>query len=253
MGSGYRQTVQIEEDKLLQQLSKIYNKIQFDLDSGATWEEIQALYHKKTDDTIRSSVTAIYELSAKKTVERDIRIPYFLTQQDLNEIKRVSQKYQDSFWLGLNRELTMHNKMGVKTRYDPKTLLRIKSEDKRLRNGFVGRIAESVHGEAAAVGVLSKARQVVLQHQITNRIRMLQASTTVIDQYRYGQLNEPHLVWQTDNDACEECSVLQGSTYLLNDPATPIPSQDTHPRCRCELVLEDASLEEVEEASELFF
>ena len=251
MGLGYRQAIQVEEEKLLKDLSRIYRKIQRDLKVGASWNEIESIYHQRTDDIIRASVTTIYELAARRTVEKQIKVPFFLTQLDLNEIRRLSQKYQESFWLALNREINTHSTLGIKTHYDPKTLMLIKEEDTRLRNGFIGRIAESIHGEVAAVGVLSKARQVIIQRNVATSIRLLQSSATAT---RTGaEIKQTHFIWKTDRNTCAQCSALEGTQYLIDDPGTPIPSVDTHPRCRCELVLEDAAVEDVDEASELFF
>jgi len=254
VGLGYRQSVQAQEDKLLSSLAKIYRRIQIDLKNGATWSEIQTIYHNRTDDVIRASVTTIYELAARKTAERDIKIPFFLTQRDLTEIRRLSQKYQESFWLALDREINMHSTIGVKSHYDPKTLLLIREEDTRLRQGFIGRIAQSIHGEVAAVGVVSKARQVVLQHNVATMIKTLQAATRT----RGGAeqvLSRARLVWKTDIHPCQQCEALHNTAFSLDDPDTPIPSFDTHPRCKCELVLQDASLsdESISEASEVFF
>lgn len=256
---GYRESIKVEEEKLFRSLTKIYNKVKFDLDkAGANWQDIQFLYHKKTDDIIRSSVTAVYELSARKTVERDIRVPYYLTQRDLEEIRRLSQKYQTNFWLSLDREINTHNTLGVKQRYDPDTLLLVKSEDKRLRDGFIGRIAQSVHGEAAASAVVSKARQVVSgNNNIRRRNQTEDNPYTKRRGFRKAAVEgePPSLIWKTrGSNTCIQCDSLGETRYLLDDPNTPIPSQDTHPRCQCELVLEGAALEgDIEEASELFF
>lgn len=231
--------------------------IQVDLRSaGATWTEIESIYHQRTDDIIRSSVTTIYELAARRTAEHGIRVPYFLTQQDLIEIRRLSHRYQDLFWLALNREINTHDTLGVKQHYHPKTLMLIREEDTRLRNGFIGRIAQSVHGEAAAVGAVSKARQVVLQHNVRTSIKLLQAATKQQTQQEQ-LLSKAHFTWKKadSTSTCPVCGSLEGTRYFLDDPNTPIPSHDTHPRCTCELVLEDATLEGVQavEAADLFF
>lgn len=252
----YRQELKEQEGKLYTSLFKIYRKIQRDLDNDASWNEVQALYHKQTDDIIRSAVTSIYEISARKTVERDVRRPYFLTQQDLQEIKRVAQKYQDSFWLALNREVTARSSLGgVKVHYHPETLLLIKEQDSRFRQGFISRISQSVHGEAAAIGVVSKARQVVAVPLQSQRMRRTSFRKAAIGT---GAELVPHLTWRTaeDETVCDECSGFNGQAFAL-DEDMPIPSSDTHPRCRCELVFEsgeeEEGIEEREFAEGLFF
>ena len=240
------QLIKQEEEKLNTALYKIYNKIQRDL-GDSPFTDIQYFYHRITDDLIRSGVTSIYEISARKTVEKDTKLPYFLTEVDLQEIRRLSRKYQDSFWLALNREVQLRNQLGIKTKYDPVTMLLIRQEDKRFRQGFIARITESIHGEVAGAAVLSKGRQVVVNPKInavTNKIRFRKAAAVE---------RIPHVTWKVTDMACNECSMLDGTRYLLDDPNTPIPSEATHPRCKCELVLEDAAIGGVEEAAELFF
>jgi hypothetical protein len=77
-----RQLLTQEEEKLHTKLFKIYQRIQRDLDNKTQWSDIQHLYHKQIDDNIRAAITTIYEISTRKTVERDIKVPYYLTQED---------------------------------------------------------------------------------------------------------------------------------------------------------------------------
>ena len=261
-----RQELNAEEDRLTSSLFKIYNKIQRDLaQQNVTLDEMQLLYRKRADDLIRSSVTAFYVLSARKTVERDVKVPFFLTEQDLSEIRRLSQKYQDSFWMALNREVNMRTSEGVNTKlaptYDPTTLLLVKKTaqpiDARFRQGFIGRIAQSIHGEVAASAVVSKGRQVVLPLVRSNRGDTRRRRTTA-GVFRKAATavgegeEQPHLVWVTADDevTCAQCQALEGTTYSLEEGDAIIPSEDTHPRCRCslELVVADATEGEEEEA-----
>ena len=249
------QQIKEEEEKLNTALYKIYNKIQRDL-KDSPFTDIKYSYHKQTDDLIRSSVTTIYEISAKRTVEKDVKVPYFLTEMDLQEIRRLSRKYQDKFWLALSREVQLRNQLGVKTKYDPVTLLLIRQEDKVFRQGFISRITESIHGEVAAWAVVSKAKQVVEVNRVDNRGVKYRGLSKTVYRKAAAEATErtPHVTWKATDMACPKCSLLDGTRYLLDDPDTPIPSADerSHPRCKCQLVLEDAAIE-VEEAAELFF
>jgi len=275
MGLGYRQNIQVEENRLELALSKIYKRIQFDLESGLSIGEMHTLYQKPIHDTIRASVTSVYVLSAKKSVEQDIRVPFFLTELDLQEIRRLSQKYEDSFLMSVSREANMRTSEGVKTKplppmYDPNSLLLIKRDeqqptDTRFRQGFIGRIAQSIHGEVSASAVVSKGRQLVLPTVRRNRRDTRRRGTSLFRRAASAAATEengiePHLIWRTADDeaTCPECQALEGTTYSLEDiGSVPIPSETTHPRCRCELELEDADtaleVSDELEASSLFF
>jgi hypothetical protein len=91
------------ESRLFDQLSRVYRNIQRDLNlelspglAPVNWTDIQYIYREEVDDIIRAAVHTIYEVSARKTVEVDIELSFFMTQTDLVEIRRLTQKYQDS-------------------------------------------------------------------------------------------------------------------------------------------------------------
>jgi hypothetical protein len=47
------------------------------------------------------------------------------------------------------------------------------------------------------------------------------------------------MTWETEGDAlvCPECDALDGQEWQVDDPDIPTPVLDTHPNCRCRLVL----------------
>lgn len=47
------------------------------------------------------------------------------------------------------------------------------------------------------------------------------------------------VVWATEKDekVCDICSVLEGTEWDIDDPSIMIPRQDSHPHCRCRLLL----------------
>ena len=257
MASYYRQQLNEEEEKLFRSLSKLYRNIKRDMSLELTsgrvisWSDIQRIYRRQTDEAIRSAVTTMYEISARKTVERDIRRPFFLTQQDMDEIRRFTQKYVDWYWIGLEREIVKK----TMTAYDPRTFMRLDPSKLKLKDTFIGRMTESLHGEVAAAAVLGKARQIISLGKTNDYTKSFSSKT--LGTYRMGAVNglEPHFVWRTAEDeaTCEICAPLEGSVYAIDDPAVTRPVEDTHPRCRCELVLEDASeTQEIETVEDLF-
>jgi SPP1 gp7 family putative phage head morphogenesis protein len=230
------------------------NNVKLPNGSPPSWSDVQRLYRNQTNDIIRSAVTTMYEISARKTVERDIKRPFFLTQQDMNEIRRYTQKYQEWWWLALNREVVKK----MLTTYDPLTFLLLVPSKLKLKDTFIGRMTESLHGEVAADAVISKARQVALNVQHTRTMRQnYSPGFRRASLFRSAQSlgGEPHLVWRTAEDeaTCEICAPLQGHVYAIDDPSVIRPVEDTHYRCRCELELVDASeTQEIETIADLY-
>lgn len=246
-----RQLLDQEEEKLARILSRFYRNIKRDLNLSLTsgrvsWYDIQRLYKPRTEEAIRSAVTVIYEISARKTVEKDIKRPFFMTQTDLSEIRKYTQKYSDWWWYGLRREILNKTVMA----YDPLTLLRMNPKDIRFKDTFIYRMAASLHGEVAADAVISKARQVVIG---TGR-RIPAVNTTNRTVFRTAAaVSGPILVWRTAQDErlCPDCEALDGEVFAIDDPHITMPVSDTHPNCRCELVLVDAAESEIESIEDL--
>jgi hypothetical protein len=194
----------------------------------------------------------MYEISARKTVERDIKIPYYITQQDMDEIRRYTQRYVDWYWVGLEREIVKKTAMA----FDPRTFMRLDPNKIKLKDTFIGRMTESLHGEVAADAVIAKARQVMAGNRINNyNVKPRRLFSTVFRKAAIETTGEPRLVWRTAEDeaTCEICAPLNGSVYAIDDPAVTMPVEDTHPRCRCELELVDASeTEEIKTVEDLF-
>jgi SPP1 gp7 family putative phage head morphogenesis protein len=250
----YRQQLIEEEEKLFRSLSKLYRNIKRDmsleLTSGrVSWSDIQFIYRRQTDEAIRSAVTTMYELSARKATEKDMRRPFFITQHDMDEIRRFTQKYVDWYWIGLEREIVKK----TMTAYDPRTFMRLDPSKIKLKDTFIGRMTESLHGEVAANAVISKAKQVIGGSNPRNRF--LTTYSASLYRSAQGPLGEPHFVWRTaeDESTCPDCSALNGHVFAIDDPAIITPVEGTHPRCRCELELVDASeTQELNTVEDLF-
>jgi SPP1 gp7 family putative phage head morphogenesis protein len=185
----------------------------------------------------------MYAISARKTVERDIKLPFFITETDMEEIRRYTHKYQDWLWVGMEREIVKKTAMA----FDPRTFMRMDPSKFELKDTFIGLMTQSLHGEIAADAVISKARQVI----IGNNTRIRRRTS-----FRMAALEEePHFVWRTaeDESTCPDCAELDGQVFAIDDPNVITPVEGTHPRCRCSLELVDASeSEEIETIEDLF-
>jgi hypothetical protein len=255
------------------------------------WNDIQYLYREQVNDTIRAAAHTMYELSARKTVQKDIRLPYFTTETDLAEIRRLTQKHQDSFWMALEREINNKSTTNnMKTSFDPETLLRIHSpiNDRLvLKDGFIGRIAATLRGEAAAIATISKVRQVIVNGAKTNnaynkRKTMMGFRTAAITKQKQLQTlqlqkevreeemrrlqkllppdleEEMQFIWVTKEDEkiCPQCLELESQLFPKDAAEIPHPGDgQIHPRCRCRLgeinVIVEGAVEDVGEYGDL--
>jgi hypothetical protein len=93
----YRQELDAQETKLFRALSRIYTEMRRDMNTEISagqqpigWNDIQFMYRDQVDDTIRSAVTEMYVTTARKTAERDLKVPFILTEVDLQDILHVS-------------------------------------------------------------------------------------------------------------------------------------------------------------------
>ena len=253
-----------EERRLATFLTRVYNNVKRDLGiqlKGGltiTWTDIQTLYRKRTDDFIRSTVAEMYTLAAKKTVEKSMKLPFFPTQSDDHEIRKLTTKYQEWFWQGMENEIVKKTAFT----YDPVTTVKPPMTERQLiqslKDTFIDRMVASVQSEVAATAVISKAKQVLLgTGALPNQSRAIPKPKKLFDnRLRIRGLSSPFksaalttqgpkLVWKSENDAavCNICAPLDGREFDINDPFVTTPIQDTHANCRCELELVEAEQE----------
>jgi hypothetical protein len=282
VSSSYRQELAAQETKLFRALSRIYTEMRRDMNTEMTstgqqpigWNDIQFMYKDQVNDTIRSVVTEMYVTTARKTAERDLKVPFILTEVDLSEIRQLSKKYQDLFWIGLQRDLVRVESdrlEGLKNsgkEFDPVTLLRLASVSgtgstnleflnasilSDIQNGFIGRITESIGANVAIQAVVAKGKQLVaaaaggVSRLLRGRPQGLTLSApapTIGAPPTEGPLQPKEskrvtrYVWITAGDSavCPICDRFDGSTYTLEElENVPRPPDDTHYRCRCRL------------------
>ena len=114
--------------------------------------------------------------------------------------------------------------------------------------GFIGLIAQSINGEAAARAVVGKVKQIA--EGVKNLFRRPKAPRVVDfgggDSPISPPIPPPPLTpkvfrfrWETeqDNRVCEKCSRLEGMVFEFDDPIVemiiPSASERTHLGCRC--------------------
>ena len=92
---------------------------------------------------------------------------------------------------------------------------------------------------------LLKSNQSTLAKNIQHQIDLANEKNRreTIDQLIENEFTQPQalsslVVWVTaqDDKVCfQYCRPLEGETFDINDPNTPIPPDDVHPNCRCRL------------------
>ena len=249
--SKHKQQLNEQEERLGNVLSRIYSNIKTDMNlelkaGRVSWTDIQRIYRPQANDAIRSAITKIYMLSAEKTVEKDIKVPFFLTSADDREIRRLTQSYQDWFWQGMQNEIVK------KTAYafDPRSLLRYDVSKAVLKETFLNRMVGSIQTEVAAIATVTKAKQIIVRDRGNDRLRLRRQYTgnrRIYSAAIYSAATGPRFVWHTDPrelNTCPQCLALDGNEYATDDIDIPIPIESTHPNCRCAVELE--GMEDIE-------
>lgn len=240
MGLSYKQDLKIQTNKLKKSLLTAYDNAKRDYSLNnpgfATYQFVKELQEQKVDSAIRSAVQELYILAARKTVEKDIGLDFFLTQRDILTIDDLTRRYQTWFWSGLSREL-QHQTAYT---YDGKTGLIMQKTEVELRNTFIGRLIGSIQSEVTSTAVVSKSRQLFINSGMGNvggRIRTQGFFGAAKRQKR--NYTSPQIIWTTGGteSTCPICSTFEGESFEISDLNMPMPVLNTHPNCECELVL----------------
>lgn len=254
--NNFKQQLDTEENKLQTALSRVYNQVKQDFNMklsdglSVTWSDIQMLHRQQINDFIRSSVATIYETTARKVTEKDIKVPFFLTDTDQQEIVRLSKKYDSLFFNSMQRiimnkaaETRLTNLLNNND-FSPSPLT-------ELKDGFIGMTTTTLRTEVAAQATITKSRHILLspvfqrQQQLSRMQRKLIFRNNPFKSAALGSgtvESGPHFVWRTDSDAnvCEICTPFDQRSFRIDDPNISTPIIDTHINCRCELELIDA-------------
>lgn len=156
-------------------------------------------YANAVTAVIQSAVQAAF-IEGTAYVQRFAKQPLALTNSDLQAIQQRTQEFSEQFWRNL--ELEAKAKVIEPVRALPDV------------NATMSFLATN-----ATFGLLNQSTmQKALQIQ-----------------------GEPELVWITELDfkVCPICRPIHGRTWKVGDPLILQPPRDSHPNCRCRLLLKE--------------
>ena len=216
---------------------------------------------------IKSMVTKSYLLgvdyisrSVKKT-----HLEYF-NSNDLTQIMLKSDEAYRMFWRLVtkylqvlrNRQVTKvgavtHKKKPDKTTTNVTLTDEIFNtsdwDDTRLLNldTNAALITSGIVTSTIALATLQKYKDYKQQQNLLDEAESLDTLFDEFDEFGegegggeipQGEIGDT-VVFATENDAkvCPTCSSLEGMEWDVDDPSITVPQTDTHPRCRCRLLL----------------
>jgi hypothetical protein len=218
---------------------------------NAHWTYIFGVLRPKLNqlvyETIRDAATQSYTIGARYAVNTiDKRLPFFITESDISNIKSISQQYSDKYW---NRMQTTF--MSKVIQDDPTRILNPSYVDQP--------VSISLATEALAEGTKQKAETILLDEYSIRRVAqaaetpkltssLLQGRAETISTVKgflerqsrtlQASQNLPAMqfIWVTAADACKNlCDPIRGVTWYVGQPFPYHPPR--HANCRCRLFL----------------
>lgn len=210
------------EDALNEKLVSLVGSIQ-KLDKG---DQIFLAndYKERIAASIRRAVEQIYEIAGNYVSEFTSK-EYFTTRSDIDNIARIAENYINVFYSRIQRFS------------DPNI-------DKPIKPEFIVRLTTATITQATMrAAIIAKSQQILTPVTVTTA-----AFETILDNDAFStDINTPKIVyvWVTSQDdkVCPICSGYEGQAWDFdNADAIPDIPDDTHPNCRCLIVLSEAQM-----------
>lgn len=251
------------ERRLMHDLNRIVNAIRqelpnYRLSKGAELDaRIKPMLHSHVLATFRKHITDSYSLGMNYVTSLPSLkgIPGYLTSSDLEIIKTLAASYSTRFWGRTSISLRDQNTI---------TLNYAEISDHSLLNPnyIVNSLGIGATNEALNQATLQKARVLTGTRAPTSDIGITRTLTGLSSQTIQSNQSKrassvavaalddlfPDLPleleltaeWVTsmDDRVCEICEGLEGDYFL--DEEVPQPVEDSHPNCRCRLLIEGA-------------
>lgn len=263
------------EEALVEKLNTYLNIIRTVLDnSKAKWMDFRVILEPKfrpiVEQSIREAATLSYQLGSAYTAEK-AGLPFFLTSTDIENIKQVTQDFTNRFFgrIQLAIDSTLDRRTPImepaNSNINPNyiataTAIGITSKSLALgstlkakaivTNGQVSSILQAAAAPAkkrrkrSAAEIAAQEIQDELDEAIefedTDAINDILAGLggSALIGTGVSLLLNMQWVWTIQPGACTEyCVPLAGQTFDILDTNIPLPITDTHPNCRCRLLL----------------
>jgi dihydrofolate reductase len=190
-------------------------------------------YETALRDTIENAVTRVF-LTASQYVNSTLKRDLKLTQHDLTIIKTLSNEYYSRMQWRINNYILQRDptKPDITTDFITSTF------------------ASYLSAQTLNIATREKSRQILLTKNFyvpkTADMKDIEAQLPAAGLEPTFLPEQPAInvmfQWVTaeDDKVCfEYCAPLEGLTWAVDDPNIPNPHSDTHPNCRCIIVLKE--------------
>jgi hypothetical protein len=227
------------------------------------------------EQTIREAATLSYQLGSAYTADK-AGLPFFLTTTDIQNIKQLTDEFTNKFFgrIQLSIDNTNYAQYSITETAIPEsnlnpnyiaTSVAIGVTSKSLALGSTLKAKSIVsNGRAGRMGLLQaadpKKRRKNKNKKSAAEIALAEIQAEIDAAIEEGEpdlmsiitnlggsaligigiseLLRQEFVWVAQPGRCEQyCAPLEGQTFDVLDPNIPVPIQDTHPSCRCRLLL----------------
>lgn len=231
------------QNKTVTILNKVKNRLR--TIPGIALGQMKAEFGEQVHAAFNDCLTEVF-MSAKKFTERFSGRRHELSASDLAMINSQTRDQEEGFWRAVADMISFYQFAGT---VKPEEL-REQELAKGQRPDFQLRVENIAH--AGVFGFLSKSTVFLLkdlkakQQGVPANVPMFtplkQEGGTIearITALKPIDIPDKLLViWVTEGDVkvCPICMALDGRTFDIDDPTTPQPVRDTHPKCRCRLL-----------------
>lgn len=262
------------ESNLVEKLNGYLNLLRSVLDnSRAKWMDFRVVLEPRfrpiVEQTIREAATLSYQLGSAYVADK-AGLPFFLTTTDIQNIKQLTTEFTNKFFGRI--QLSIDN-----TNYAQYSITETALPESNLNPNYIATsVAIGVTSKSLALGSTLKAKSIVsngriggiLQAAAPKKRRKKTAAEIALEEVQaeidaaieegdtdllgiitnlggsaligigISELLRQEFVWVAQPGRCEQyCAPLEGQTFDVLDPNIPVPIQDTHPSCRCRLLL----------------
>lgn len=241
------------------------------------WTQLRGVLIPRLRDsvfqTMRAHIGQSYNLGADYVTSRvGLSKAGFVTHADIDNVKALSQEYTDKFFgrieLALNNTLrrSFYKNEPPDSRLNPNyiaTSIAVSASSKALAEGTRSKAKSILNANKANPDILSAATAATKKSKKKKKrkdIELLPAidPLSVDDELAIeaglglgfaggislatlaaSALQQQQWVWVTAENPCTEfCEPLEGEVFTMDDiDFAPVPIDDTHPHCRCRLLL----------------
>jgi len=215
------------EDEFNVKIGRMFNKILADHKvSFAQIQDLQSKYGSQVRGLIRTATEQVYKTGANYAGRVLNEDNVFLSTANVQTISKMTDETYDFFWRQVSTHIKNHETQ--------------KAQDAL---GFILNPIKQINLETSVKLVFNALSTAVLAIATVQKYKELKSNITENflrdNPAALTQRQPDKVVFVTENDSkvCSICGPIDGAEWHIDDPLIIVPKQDTHPNCRCRLLL----------------